>query len=156
MSLETRSNDKVTAQVFYRNPLQLGSDDPRAPSFKLGLLNSAPYLCCAVLGCWLTDPMNRYLGRRGTIFVSCLISSLTCIWQGLTNSWWHMFIARLALGLGIGPKSATVPVYGSECTPKQIRGSLVMMWQTWSWSILVSSRTRIHLLTRKQLLSVSC
>jgi MFS family permease len=40
-----------------------------------------------------------------------------------------MFIARFALGLGIGPKSATVPIYAAECTPPQIRGALVMQWQ---------------------------
>ncbi|EEB96638.1 hypothetical protein MPER_04195 [Moniliophthora perniciosa FA553] len=93
----------------------------------LGLVNSAPYLCCAVLGCWLTDPLNRYLGRRGTIFVTAIFSFITCIWQGLTNSWWHLFISRFVLGIGIGPKSATVPVYAAECAPPAIRGALVMM-----------------------------
>ncbi|KAJ3759665.1 hypothetical protein EV360DRAFT_81916 [Lentinula raphanica] len=98
----------------------------------LGLVNSAPYLCCAVLGCWLTDPLNRFLGRRGTIFVTALFSFLTCIWQGVTNSWEHLFVARFVLGLGIGPKSSTVPVYAAECAPPAIRGALVMMWQTWT------------------------
>ncbi|KAJ4297671.1 hypothetical protein N0V90_005565 [Kalmusia sp. IMI 367209] len=55
---------------------------------------------------------------------------------GLVNSapytWWHMFIARFALGLGIGPKSATVPIYAAECTPPSIRGALVMQWQMWT------------------------
>ena len=36
------------------------------------------------------------------------------------------------LGIGIGPKSATVPVYAAECAPPAIRGALVMMWQTWT------------------------
>lgn len=27
---------------------------------------------------------------------------------------WHLFIARFFLGIGIGPKSATVPVYAAE------------------------------------------
>ncbi|KAJ3798615.1 hypothetical protein GGU11DRAFT_780178 [Lentinula aff. detonsa] len=98
----------------------------------LGLVNSAPYLCCAVLGCWLTDPLNRFLGRRGTIFLTALFSFLTCIWQGVTNSWEHLFVARFVLGLGIGPKSSTVPVYAAECAPPAIRGALVMMWQTWT------------------------
>lgn len=40
-----------------------------------------------------------------------------------------MFIARFALGLGIGPKSATVPIYAAETTPPAIRGALVMQWQ---------------------------
>jgi len=43
-----------------------------------------------------------------------------------------MFIARFALGLGIGPKSATVPVYAAETTPPAIRGALVMQWQMWT------------------------
>ena len=72
--------------------------------------------------------MNKYFGRRGTIFISAFISFITCIWQGLTNTWWHLFIARFILGFGIGPKSATVPVYAAECTPAPIRGALVMMW----------------------------
>lgn len=37
-----------------------------------------------------------------------------------------MFIARFMLGLGIGPKSATVPIYAAECTPPGVRGALVM------------------------------
>jgi len=44
----------------------------------------------------------------------------------MTNTWWHMFIARFALGLGIGPISATVPIFASECSPPLIRGALVM------------------------------
>ena len=89
-------------------------------------------LCCAVLGCWLTEPLNRWFGRRGTIFICATISFLACIWQGVTNSWQHLFVARFVLGIGIGPKSSTVPVYAAECSPPAIRGALVMMWQMWT------------------------
>ncbi|KAF5370870.1 hypothetical protein D9758_002077 [Tetrapyrgos nigripes] len=124
------------ANIFF--PTQLGIDpnteDGNASrnQWLLGLVNSAPYLCCAVLGCWLTDPLNKLFGRRGTIFITGLFSFLTCIWQGVTNSWQHLFVARFVLGLGIGPKSSTVPVYAAECAPPAIRGALVMMWQTWT------------------------
>lgn len=43
-----------------------------------------------------------------------------------------MFVARFALGFGIGPKSATVPIYAAETTPPAIRGALVMQWQMWT------------------------
>lgn len=33
------------------------------------------------------------------------------------------------MGLGIGAKSATVPIYAAESTPPEIRGALVMQWQ---------------------------
>ena len=115
------------AQIFYKNAYGKAND----PGV-LGLINAAPYLCCAVLGCWLTEPLNRFLGRRGTIFVTCILSSVTCVWQAFTNTWWHLFIARFCLGFGVGPKSATIPIYSAECVPANIRGALVMMWQMWT------------------------
>lgn len=130
------------AQLFYAGQFGIDNDDDRS-TWLTGLVNSAPYLCCAFIGCWLTTPFNNAFGRRGTIFITCLFSALACFWQGFVNSWWHMFIARFALGLGIGPKSATVPVYAAETTPPGIRGALVMQWQvcgsllpTYHWSRL--------------------
>ncbi len=110
--------------MFYRPQFGIGGNDSRS-TWLTGLLNSAPYLCCAVIGCWLTVPFNNWFGRRGTIFITCLFSALACFWQGFTNTWWHMFIARFFLGFGIGPKSATVPIYAAETTPPAIRGALV-------------------------------
>lgn len=43
-----------------------------------------------------------------------------------------MFVARFMLGFGIGPKSATVPMYAAETVPPAIRGALVMQWQMWT------------------------
>ena len=36
---------------------------------------------------------------------------------------------RFLLGIGFGPKSATIPIYASECAPANVRGALVMFWQ---------------------------
>ncbi|KAG8531043.1 uncharacterized protein KY384_004400 [Bacidia gigantensis] len=119
------------AQLFYRGQFGINGEDARS-TWLTGLLNSAPYLCCAFIGCWLTTPMNTLFGRRGTIFLTCCFSAIACFWQGFTNTWWHMFIARFFLGLGIGPKSATVPIYAAETTPPPIRGALVMQWQMWT------------------------
>ncbi|KAH6848313.1 hypothetical protein B0I37DRAFT_161104 [Chaetomium sp. MPI-CAGE-AT-0009] len=119
------------AQIFYKDAFGIGSKSER-DTWLVGLVNGAPYLCCAVMGCWLTDPMNKAFGRRGTIFISCLISALACFWQAFTNTWWHMFIARFFLGFGIGPKSATTPVFAAECSPPKLRGALVMQWQMWT------------------------
>ncbi|KAK9458184.1 hypothetical protein V1511DRAFT_491971 [Dipodascopsis uninucleata] len=119
------------ANLFFPSQFGIGSSSSY-DTWIVGLVNSAPYLCCACIGCWLSDPLNRVLGRRGTIFVSCFVAAATCIWSGCTNTWWHLFIARFFLGFGIGAKSATVPVYAAECTPAVIRGALVMMWQMWT------------------------
>ncbi|KAG7664538.1 uncharacterized protein J8A68_001938 [[Candida] subhashii] len=115
------------ATLFW--PKAFGVTEMKNADLLEGLVNGAPYLCCAVIACWLSDFCNRRLGRKWTIFWTCVISALTCIWQGFVNNWWHLFIARFFLGFGIGIKSATVPAYAAECTPKHIRGSLVMLWQ---------------------------
>ncbi|ABN64323.1 Arabinose-proton symporter (Arabinose transporter) [Scheffersomyces stipitis CBS 6054] len=115
------------ANLFY--PKAFGVDTMHNSDLIEGLINGAPYLCCGILSCWLSDACNRRLGRKWTIFWCCVISAITCVWQGLVNNWYHLFIARFFLGFGVGIKSATVPAYSAECTPKHIRGSLVMLWQ---------------------------
>lgn len=131
------------ALLFFPGQFGIGcskdSQDPLCTPEKIerdqwlvGLVAAAPYIACAFLGCWLTQPLNAMFGRRGTIFITSFLSFASCIWQGVTNSWRHMFIARLVLGLGIGPKSATVPMFAAECTPPAIRGALTMQWQTWT------------------------
>lgn len=35
------------------------------------------------------------------------------------------------MGIGIGAKNATVPIYSAEMAPARIRGALVMFWQLW-------------------------
>ncbi|KAI0142371.1 hypothetical protein F4776DRAFT_503005 [Hypoxylon sp. NC0597] len=120
------------AQSFYKTQFGIDDAESQRNSWLLGLTNAAPYICCAIAGCWLTEPMNKLFGRRGTVFVSCLVSALACFWQAFTNTWWHMFIARFALGFGIGPKSATTPIFAAECSPPKLRGALVMQWQMWT------------------------
>ncbi|KAJ5693423.1 hypothetical protein N7462_002846 [Penicillium macrosclerotiorum] len=104
------------AQIWYKYQFGIASTAPR-DTWLVGLINSAPYLCCAFIGCWLTVPFNHWFGRRGTIFLTCCFSAIACLWQGFVSTWWAMFIARFALGFGIGPKSATVPVYAAETAP---------------------------------------
>ncbi|KAJ5198788.1 uncharacterized protein N7498_007905 [Penicillium cinerascens] len=115
------------AQAIYLKRLGIENSDNLT-----GLVVGAPYLACAILGCWLTEPLNRYFARRGTIFISCFIAAVASVWEGVCNSWVNLFLARFVLGLGIGSKSSTVPVYAAECSPAPIRGALVMMWQMWT------------------------
>lgn len=97
-----------------------------------GLLNGAPYLCSALIGCWTTAPLNRWFGRRGCIFISCFISFASSFWMAAAHTWWNLLLARFLLGFAVGAKSTTTPVYGAECAPANIRGALVMMWQMWT------------------------
>ena len=128
---ETANNG---AQTFFLKRFNITKDrfSTQEVNNLTGLVVGAPYLACTVLGCWLTAPLNSLIGRRGTIFVSCAIAAIASVWEAVANSWVNLFIARFALGLGIGSKSTTVPVYAAECSPAPIRGALVMMWQMWT------------------------
>ncbi|KAL8317762.1 hypothetical protein RB597_001263 [Gaeumannomyces tritici] len=116
------------AQEFYFKTFDIGEDQLELR----GLLNGAPYLCSALIGCWTNPILNKWTGRRGTIFISCFISAITGFWMAAADSWYNLLIARFALGFAIGAKSSTTPVYSAESTPKSIRGALTMMWQMWT------------------------
>jgi hypothetical protein len=49
----------------------------------------------------------------------------------------HLLLAssnnrRMLLGIGMGLKEVTVPVFSAENAPAIIRGGLVMSWQMWT------------------------
>lgn len=117
------------ATLFY--PKAFGVDKLKNSDLIEGLINGAPYLCCSI-ACWGNDFVNHKLGRKWTLFWCNTISFVCVIWNAVTNNWWHLFISRFFLGIGIGIKSATAPTYAAECSPHTIRGSLVMMWQFWT------------------------
>lgn len=97
-----------------------------------GVINAAPYIASAGLGCWLSDPINNLIGRRGCIFITALILLATPIGSAFTHSWQTLLVVRLILGIGMGAKGSTVPIYAAENAPASIRGALVMSWQLWT------------------------
>lgn len=82
-------------------------------------------------GAFIVDPLNYYFGRRGEIFITACILTATPIGSGFAKSWEGLFAARFVLGIGIGAKNATVPIYSAEMAPARIRGAMVMFWQLW-------------------------
>jgi sugar porter (SP) family MFS transporter len=55
----------------------------------------------------------------------------TPIGSAFARTWQELFAARFIMGIGIGAKNATVPIYSAEMAPARIRGALVMFWQLW-------------------------
>ena len=81
------------AQLYYAEEfgLQPPNMSQSQASWIVGLINSSPYLASAVLGCWLTEPLNNLMGRRGVIFLSCFVA-------GGTTSLESSHFSRLNLG----------------------------------------------------------
>lgn len=85
---------------------------------------------------WMSDPINDVLGRRGTIFLGAIFSLLAPIGSACTQHWGQLVATRILLGIGMGLKEVTVPVFSAENSPTNIRGGLVMSWQGMLHSIL--------------------
>ena len=98
----------------------------------LGLVNSGPYIGSSFFGCWISDPLNNYLGRRGAIFVAAIFCFIPVIGSAFTRKWYELLACRLLLGFGMGAKGSTVPIFAAENSPATIRGALVMTWQLWT------------------------
>jgi len=119
------------ANLSWPTAFGIGSDS-RYDSLLVGVVNAAPYIASAGLGCWLSDPLNNYIGRRGTIFFSAVFCLLSVIGSATTQNWQQLFVTRLLLGIGMGSKASTVPIFAAENCPAAVRGGLVMSWQMWT------------------------
>ena len=112
--------------------------------------HTSHYIASCLVGCWLSDPLNHFLGRRGTPFFCSIFCIRAVLGQAFTQTWQQLLvitllhhhppliltsqkkICRLLLGLGMGPKASTSPIFSAENVPAKIRGGLIMCWQLWA------------------------
>lgn len=98
-------------------------------SLILGLLNCGLYLANACWGSWLSEPVNRRLGRRGAVAVANVFCLFGNLGSGISSSWPILLLFRLVLGTGLGLNATTVSVLAGESAPPYIRGGLATSWQ---------------------------
>jgi sugar porter (SP) family MFS transporter len=101
-------------------------------SWIIGFINSMPYITICLCAAWISDPLNDLLGRRGVIFIAAIFSLLAPFGMALSQTWGQLAASRMLLGIGMGLKEVTVPVFSAENSPAIIRGGLVMSWQVWT------------------------
>src|ERR1700761_5959303 len=101
-------------------------------SWLIGFINACPYIAIWLFAGWISDPLNHWLGRRGTIFIGAIFSLIAPFGMALTQKWGELAATRVLLGIGMGLKEVTVPVFSAENAPTNIRGGLVMTWQIWT------------------------
>ena len=61
--------------------------------------------------------MNFYFGRRGTIFTSAMFLIATPIGGAFAKTWEQLLATRIIMGIGMGLKGATTPVFAAENSP---------------------------------------
>lgn len=101
-------------------------------SWIIGFINSCPYIAIFLFAGWISDPINHLIGRRGTIFIGAIFSLIAPFGMAVTQKWGELVATRVLLGIGMGLKEVTVPVFSAENAPTNIRGGLVMSWQVWT------------------------
>ncbi|KAM0294430.1 hypothetical protein HYE67_000111 [Fusarium culmorum] len=112
-------------------PKEFGIDGTGRDEWIVGIINSIIFLTAGLIGAFIVDPLNHYFGRRGEIFITAACLTATPIASGFSRNWQELFAIRFIMGIGIGAKNATVPIYSAEMAPARIRGALVMFWQLW-------------------------
>ncbi|KAL2148917.1 hypothetical protein VTH82DRAFT_1603 [Thermothelomyces myriococcoides] len=89
-------------------------------------LMSIGTLCGALTASYTAD----WWGRRKSLTFGVAVFIIGCIIQlTAVSSWVHLMMGRFTAGLGIGNLSVGVPMFQSECSPREIRGAVVASYQ---------------------------
>ncbi|KAI1494342.1 high affinity glucose transporter ght1 [Biscogniauxia mediterranea] len=89
-------------------------------------LMSIGTLIGALSGAYSAD----WWGRRKSMSLGVVVFIIGNIIQITSmRSWVHMTVGRFVAGLGVGNLSVGVPMFQSECSPREIRGAVVASYQ---------------------------
>jgi len=93
-----------------------------------GLLTSSLELG-AFFGSLTCSPLADKYSRKYTILLGCLVFFVGALLQGVAMSLETLFVGRAVGGWGVGMLSCLAPLYMSEISPKQLRGTLLALEQ---------------------------
>lgn len=91
------------------------------------------YVGCAligsILGVLIAGMMSDFMGRKKTMLISALLFSISAIGCAVSQDFTQLVIFRIVGGFGIGIVSIVSPVYISEVSPAEVRGTMVSLYQ---------------------------
>lgn len=127
------TNDGASGALWRRQGVISGAlvllKSPEA--FNLTALESESVVSAAVLGAIvgaaLSSCGNHVFGRKPVILLSSLLFTLGSVLMGVATTFPALLAGRLAVGVGIGFSSMTVPLYIAEVSPPHVRGRLVSL-----------------------------
>ncbi|KAK3952849.1 hypothetical protein QBC32DRAFT_132934 [Pseudoneurospora amorphoporcata] len=83
-----------------------------------------------LIGALTSSYTADWWGRRKSLTFGVAIFIIGNIIQiTAMNSWVHIMMGRFVAGLGVGNLSVGVPMFQSECSPREIRGAVVASYQ---------------------------
>ncbi|MBR1617710.1 MFS transporter, partial [bacterium] len=97
-------------------------------SFLSGLLVASVSLG-AVFGAFVNGFLADKIGRKNTLILISIVFLIASIFCAVSKNPTELIIARFMLGIGVGVVSFICPLYISEISPKEKRGSSVCLFQ---------------------------
>ena len=116
----------------------------------------------AIGGSLVSSSVQSRVGRVGSLRVGGLLFLLASVLSGTSPTVYQLVLGRCVAGLGMGLTSATVPLYISECSPPERRGTYATIPQFCiSLGILLSYVVDLTILSRRggawrAMLGMSC
>ncbi|KAJ7146886.1 MFS monosaccharide transporter [Mycena epipterygia] len=83
----------------------------------------------ALLGALASGILADKYSRRHSIFAACVVFNIGAVFQCFAQNLSHLFIGRAVGGIGVGALSMLSPLYISEISPPEVRGSLIALEQ---------------------------
>ena len=82
-----------------------------------------------VVGAMVAGYFSDKYGRKKVLIITALLFAISAIGSAIPNSLTQFVIARFIGGLGVGAASMLAPLYISEVSPANVRGTLVTFYQ---------------------------
>ena len=104
-----------------------------ADQFFLSELSKGWYVGCAligsIIGVAVAGMLSDFLGRKKTMLISAVMFSISAIGCAVSADFTQLVFFRIIGGFGIGVVSIVSPIYISEVSPAEKRGTLVSLYQ---------------------------
>ncbi|KAI0888075.1 uncharacterized protein GGS22DRAFT_197936 [Annulohypoxylon maeteangense] len=118
-------------EQFHLNITTGPNTPPEADTYKLGAANASPFFFAALLGCWLSLPINDLVGRRGAMTIAAILILASSLGAAWCLDWKKLLLVRMVNGIGMGVKAVSTPILASETAVGFWRGSAILAWQLW-------------------------
>ncbi|RCH56335.1 MFS transporter [Mucilaginibacter hurinus] len=96
--------------------------------FEHGLTISIALIGTVIGSLFGSRPSDSF-GRKNTLYFVAIAYLLSSLGTALADNWYVFLAFRFLGGLGVGASSVTAPIYISEVSPADRRGSLVGLFQ---------------------------
>lgn len=73
----------------------------------------------------IAGPLQDHFGRKPILMLADILFTIGAILMATAESIPLLILGRLIVGLGVGAASLVVPVYLSEVSPLEVRGTVV-------------------------------